>query len=62
MGVGETIDSLTDQDWRILRSTHNRGDAQIRAAVQQFNDFKDVYDDMNFTSPRHSFRPSKPKR
>jgi pimeloyl-ACP methyl ester carboxylesterase len=47
----ETLDSLTDEDWRILRSTHKHGDAQIRAIIQQFNDFKDVYDDMNFTSP-----------
>lgn len=47
----ETVDSVTDEDWRILRSTHKRGDAQIRAILQQFHDFKDVYDDMNFTSP-----------
>jgi pimeloyl-ACP methyl ester carboxylesterase len=33
------------------RKIHKRGDEQIRALVKQFHDFKDSYDDINFTSP-----------
>ena len=34
-----------------LRARHKYGDGQIRAIIQQFHDFEDSYDDMNFTPP-----------
>lgn len=34
-----------------MRVQHKCGDAQIRSLVQQFHDFKNSYDDMNFTPP-----------
>jgi hypothetical protein len=34
-----------------MRRVHKHGDEQIRALRQQFHDFKDSYDDMNFTGP-----------
>ena len=34
-----------------LRSTHTRGDDQIRALCEQFQGFSSSYDDMNFTPP-----------
>lgn len=46
-----TIESLTPQDWERLRQHHKRGDDQIKALRTQFFNFKDSYDDMNFTSP-----------
>ncbi len=30
---------------------NRRGDEQVRALVMQFHDFKDSYEDMNFTTP-----------
>jgi pimeloyl-ACP methyl ester carboxylesterase len=33
------------------RQVHKRGDEQIRELQQQFHNFKDSYDDMNFTRP-----------
>lgn len=46
-----TVESLTAQDWERLRQRHKHGDEQIRALRNQFHNFKDSYDDMNFTSP-----------
>jgi pimeloyl-ACP methyl ester carboxylesterase len=46
-----TPESLTPQIYERRRQTHKRGDEQIRALQQQFHDFKDSYDDMNFTAP-----------
>ncbi len=40
-----------DWDWDQLRRDHVYGDEQIQALLDQFYNFKDVYDDMNFTSP-----------
>jgi pimeloyl-ACP methyl ester carboxylesterase len=37
--------------WEQLRKQHKRGDEQIRALTAQFHNFKDSYDDMNFTPP-----------
>lgn len=40
-----------DWDWAQLRQRHVHGDDQIRALQDQFYNFKDSYDDMNFTAP-----------
>jgi pimeloyl-ACP methyl ester carboxylesterase len=44
-----TVESLTPADYDRLRRVHSRGDEQIRELRQQFHDFSDSYDDMNFT-------------
>jgi pimeloyl-ACP methyl ester carboxylesterase len=46
-----TPESLTPEMYERRRQTHKHGDEQIRALQQQFHDFKDSYDDMNFTAP-----------
>jgi pimeloyl-ACP methyl ester carboxylesterase len=38
-------------DWESLRGRHAYGDEQIRGLLTQFHNFKDSYDDMNFTKP-----------
>jgi len=38
-------------DWNSLRERHVYGDEQILALLAQFHNFKDSYDDMNFTRP-----------
>ena len=38
-------------DWEKLRQRHVHGDEQIQALLDQFYNFKDSYDDMNFTPP-----------
>lgn len=38
-------------DWDELREIHKHGDEQIRNLLDQFHNFKDSYDDMNFTTP-----------
>lgn len=44
-------DSTSEDRWNVLRERHKHGDEQIRALLTQFHNFKDSYDDMNFTSP-----------
>ena len=46
-----TVESLTPQGDQEQRELHERGDEQIRSLREQFNAFKDSYNDMNFTSP-----------
>ena len=46
-----TVEGMSEQDWENNRARHNLGDDQIRALYQQFHDFGDSYDDMNFTPP-----------
>lgn len=46
-----TVEALTPDDYERERRIHKRGDQQIRDLQQQFRDFKDSYDDMNFTAP-----------
>jgi pimeloyl-ACP methyl ester carboxylesterase len=46
-----TADTLTDENWKLLRQRHTQGDEQIRALWRQGNAFKDSYRDMNFTPP-----------
>lgn len=48
---GSTVESLTEKDYEHKRRVHLQGDAQIRMLREQFNNFKDSYDDMNFTPP-----------
>jgi len=38
-------------DWNSLRDRHVYSDEQIHALLTQFHNFKDSYDDMNFTKP-----------
>lgn len=46
-----TVESLTPAVYEQRRQVHKRGDEQIRELQQQFHNFKDSYDDMNFTRP-----------
>jgi pimeloyl-ACP methyl ester carboxylesterase len=46
-----TVDSHTDEQWRIMRQRHRRGDRQILELWAQAHGFKDSYDDMSFTPP-----------
>jgi pimeloyl-ACP methyl ester carboxylesterase len=46
-----TVETLTPQDFERMRRVHRHGDEQIRMLRQQFHNFKDSYDDMNFTRP-----------
>lgn len=46
-----TAESMTPQDWEQMRRVHKHGDEQIRALRNEFHNFKDSYDDMNFTPP-----------
>lgn len=48
---GVSVEKMSPQDWEALRQIHKRGDDQIRALFTQFHNFKDSYDDMNFTPP-----------
>lgn len=51
--AGFTVENVMDNKvWMdYYRVTHPRGDDQIRSLIEQFRNFKDSYDDMNFTSP-----------
>jgi pimeloyl-ACP methyl ester carboxylesterase len=40
-----------DWDWDRLRQHHVHGDDQIQALLDQFSNFADSYDDINFTPP-----------
>lgn len=46
-----TVESLKPEDYERMRQVHVHGDEQIRSLRRQFNNFKDSYDDMNFTGP-----------
>jgi pimeloyl-ACP methyl ester carboxylesterase len=46
-----TVESRTDEEWRLMREWHKHGDDQIRALWTVGNSFKHSYDDMNFTPP-----------
>jgi pimeloyl-ACP methyl ester carboxylesterase len=46
-----TVESLTEKDYERERRFHIYGDEQIRMLQRQFHNFKDSYDDMNFTPP-----------
>lgn len=46
-----TVEGMSERDWEDNRARHKLGDDQIRALYQQFHDFGDSYDDMNFTPP-----------
>jgi pimeloyl-ACP methyl ester carboxylesterase len=41
----------SEQEWQQMREWHKHGDGQIRALWTQAHNFKDSYDDMNFTPP-----------
>ncbi|MFY9607876.1 MAG: alpha/beta fold hydrolase [Blastocatellia bacterium] len=44
-----TPENRSEEEWKMMRQWHKRGDEQIRALWLQGNRFKDSYDDMNFT-------------
>ncbi|HLK17869.1 MAG TPA: alpha/beta hydrolase [Bryobacteraceae bacterium] len=44
-------ESVTEQDWAILRQRHPGGEAQIKALLASTAGFASSYDDMNFTPP-----------
>jgi len=48
---GRSPDSIPPERMEQMRKTHKLGDEQIRSLLRQFYDFKDSYDDMNFTPP-----------
>jgi len=43
--------SLTEEDWEVLRERHPGGEKQIEALLAQTEAFSESYDDMNFTPP-----------
>jgi pimeloyl-ACP methyl ester carboxylesterase len=47
----ETTPEGKGWDWELLRQHHVHGDDQIQALLTQLHNFKDNYDDMNFTAP-----------
>jgi len=44
-------DSIPPENWQLLREQHLRGDEQIHALFQQFQEMAEIYDDMTFTPP-----------
>lgn len=46
-----TFEKRKDPDWIFVYDYQTRGDEQLRELFSQFHEFKDSYDDMNFTSP-----------
>jgi pimeloyl-ACP methyl ester carboxylesterase len=46
-----TVESATPERWDDMRRIHAHGEEQIRSLLAQFHQFKDSYDDMNFTPP-----------
>ena len=44
-------DSLTEQDWEVMRRRHPGGDEQINMLLATTRSFADSYDDLNFTTP-----------
>ena len=43
--------SLTEQDWEMMRRRHPGGDPQIKTLLASTASFADSYDDLNFTPP-----------
>ena len=46
-----TPDKQSDAEWARMRQSHKYGEEQILDLWKQAHDFKDSYDDMNFTPP-----------
>jgi pimeloyl-ACP methyl ester carboxylesterase len=46
-----TLETHSDEEWEFMRRRHPQGDDQIRALWRMNENFKDSYDDMNFTPP-----------
>jgi pimeloyl-ACP methyl ester carboxylesterase len=44
-------ESHSEEEWRRMREWHKHGDDQIRALWKMTEQFKDSYDDLNFTPP-----------
>jgi pimeloyl-ACP methyl ester carboxylesterase len=49
--AGVQFDNFTDEELALYRRLHKHGDEQIRLLAEQFFQFRDNYDDMNFTPP-----------
>jgi pimeloyl-ACP methyl ester carboxylesterase len=45
------VEQIPEGEWKRLKGTHKNGEEQIISLVNQFHNFKDSYDDMNFTPP-----------
>lgn len=48
---GSSPDNMTEEDYKLRRPYAAFGDGQIKSLQTQFYNFKDSYDDMNFTPP-----------
>lgn len=48
---GRHPDSIPAERWEHLRRSYAHGDEQIRSMLRNFYEFKDSYEDMNFTGP-----------
>lgn len=46
-----TIESRTEEEWRMMRESHVYGDEQIRRLWQQAHAWHDDYEDLSFTPP-----------
>ncbi len=49
--MSQYADSLTEQQWEVLRQRHPGGDTQTKALLDSTKAFAASYDDMNFTPP-----------
>ncbi len=49
--MSQYADSLTEEQWEVLRQRHPGGDTQIKALLASTKAFASSYDDMNFTPP-----------
>ena len=43
--------TVWEWDWESMLQGHKHGETQVHALIHQFHNFKDSYDDMNFTPP-----------
>jgi pimeloyl-ACP methyl ester carboxylesterase len=46
-----TVESRTQEEWRMLRESHTHGDEQIRRLWQQAHAWHDDHEDLSFTPP-----------
>lgn len=46
-----TVDTRSDEEWRLMRERHKQGDDQIRAIWRHAHALKDSYSNVNFTPP-----------
>jgi len=44
-------DSMEEEDLKMMMNSHSGGEEQVLQLMRQFRDYKDSYDDVNFTPP-----------